>query len=280
LSIELPEAQILAGQMNAALCGKRVMSYRLQNHERLQRIGMINKDERSFGRIIGGVISSAVSRGNTILVALTNGANLILAPEYGGEVLFHKDAGSVPEKYHLRIDFDDSTALTVRLTSMGVINVSMRNDLASSYVYRRDFNPGALSPADAAFTLGAFADLLSAKNTSLKPVLVGMDAVIVGLSNCAFQDVSYRARLHPKRTASALDSPEKRNLYNSIAALINERIVQNGKEGFCDLYGRNGSYVPAMGPNMKGRACPRCGASIEMLRLGGGQVYICPSCQT
>jgi len=280
LSIELPEAQILAGQMNDALCGRRILSYRLQNHERLQRIGMLNKDERSFDLLNGGVISSAMSRGNTILMSLTNGANLILAPEYGGEVFFHKDAVSIPEKYHLRIDFADSTALTVRLTSMGAINVSMHNDLAGSYVYRRDFNPDVLSPADKAFTLGAFANLLSTKSTSLKPVLVGKDAVIVGLSNSAFQDVSYRARLHPKRAASSLDDHEKRNLYDSIAALIKERIVKNGKEGFCDLYGRKGSYVPVMGPNMKGRACPRCGASIEALRLGGGQVYMCPSCQT
>ncbi len=279
MSIELPEAHILANQMSEALHEKRIKSYRLQDHERLQRIGMLNKDERSFDQIIGGTVSSVMSRGNTILVELNNNADLILAPEYGGEISYHASEESVPEKYHLRIDFTDGTALTVRLKSMGIINVAKRNDLGRSYVFKRDFNPSAFSPLDERFAPEIFAELLAANNNSLKPVLVGKNAVIVGLSNSAFQDIIYRAKVHPKRNASGLNALEKRALYDSILILVHERIEHNGKEGFCDLHGRKGGYVPAMGPNMKGRTCPLCGVPIEVLGLGGGQVYICPSCQ-
>lgn len=44
MSVELPEAKILAEQMNLELRGKRVKSYLLKDYERLQRIGMMDKD--------------------------------------------------------------------------------------------------------------------------------------------------------------------------------------------------------------------------------------------
>jgi len=113
----------------------------------------------------------------------------------------------------------------------------------------------------------------------LKSVLVGKDAVVVGLSNSAFQDIIYRARLHPKRKASELSKDERRALYAAISRVLQERIRLNGKDQFYDLYGNQGSYTPAMGPNMKQRNCPVCGGSIETLSLGGGHVYFCPKCQ-
>jgi hypothetical protein len=44
MSIELPEAKILAEQMNKELRGKRIKSCHLQDYVRLQRIGMLDKD--------------------------------------------------------------------------------------------------------------------------------------------------------------------------------------------------------------------------------------------
>jgi formamidopyrimidine-DNA glycosylase len=113
----------------------------------------------------------------------------------------------------------------------------------------------------------------------LKSVLVGKDAVIVGISNSAFQDIIYRAKLHPKRKASELDETEQRNLFNAIKLVIEERIRLNGKEEFHDLYGNKGSYTPAMGSNMKGQKCTMCGNSIEKISIGGGSVYLCLQCQ-
>jgi formamidopyrimidine-DNA glycosylase len=113
----------------------------------------------------------------------------------------------------------------------------------------------------------------------LKSVLVGKDAVVVGLSNSAFQDIIYRARLHPKRKASELKKDERKALFDAIRLLIQERIRLNGKDQFQDLYGNQGGYTPAMGPNMKQQTCPKCGTLIEKLSMGGGHVYLCPNCQ-
>ncbi len=279
MSIELPEARILAEQMNRELRGKHIKSCRLQDYERLQRIGMLDKDTRSFDRLVNGTVESVTSRGNVIRVKLDNGMNLLLAPEYGGRIFYRTSERAVPSKFHLKIDFSDGTVLTVRLTSMGLIQAVKDNELGRSYVFRRDFNPDVLSPTSEEFTLERFSNLLAGNNRMLKSVLVGKDAVVVGLSNSAFQDIIYRAKLHPKRKASELNKDERRALYKAISLVLQERIRLNGKDQFYDLYGNQGSYTPAMGPNMKQRNCPACGSHIEKLSLGGGHVYVCPTCQ-
>ena len=279
MSIELPEAKILAEQMNKALVGKRIKAYHLKDYERLQRIGFMNKDKRAFNQLVNGEVESVVSRGNAIRVKLNNGVNLLLNPEYGGEIFYHTSETSIPEKFHLKVDFSDDTALTVRLTSMGGIHVLKNDDLMHSYIFKRDFNIEVLSPIGEVFTFERFSELLADNNRALKSVLVGKDAVLVGLSNSAFQDILYRARLHPKRKASELNTSERQALYDAIRYMLRERIKLNGKTQFLDLYGNQGGYTPTMGPNMRDQNCPTCGTPIEKLSIGGGHVFLCPKCQ-
>jgi len=279
MSIELPEAKIFAEQMDRALRGKRIKSCQVKDYERLQKIGMLSKDITSFDQLVNGKIESVVSRGNAIRVKLDNGMNLLLAPEYGGKILYHTREKPCPTKFHLKIDFSDGTMLTVRLTSMGLIHAVNDNALERTYVFRRDFNPEMLSPIDEGFTFERFSQLVADNNRMLKSVLVGKDAVLVGLSNSAFQDIVYRAKLHPKRKASELREDARRALYDAVKHVLQERIRLKGKDQFYDLYGHPGGYEPAMGPHMKQQDCPICGTPIEKLSVGGGHVYLCPKGQ-
>jgi formamidopyrimidine-DNA glycosylase len=279
MSIELSEARILALQMEKEIKGKRIKSCQLKDYERLQKIGMLDKDLKSFDQLSNGKIESIISRGNVIHVKLNNGMNLILGPEYGGKIFYHENKGKVPSKFHLRVDFSDDTALTIRLTSIGHFSALKDKDLEKNYIYRRDFNTQVLSPLEDEFTFPSFSKLLADNNRMLKSVLVGKSAILVGLSNSAFQDILYRGKLHPKRKASELNEKEQYALYDSITLLLQERIKLNGKDQFHDLYGTPGGYTPTMGPNLKEQTCPECNTPIEKLSIGGGHVYLCPKCQ-
>jgi len=279
MSIELPEAKILAEQMNRELRGKRIKSYQLRDYERLQKIDFINSDIKSFDQLVNREVKSVTSRGNAIRVELDERMNVILSPEYGGEIFYHARETTVPDRFHLKIDFCDETALTVRLASMGGIQALKDAELMSSYVFRRDFNPEILSPTDENFTFERFSKLLADCNRALKQVLVGKDAIVVGISNSTFQDVIYRAKLHPKRRASELNLDEQKALYDAVKLVLRERIRLNGKSQFFDLYRNQGGYVPAMGPNMKEHNCPVCRNPIRELSLGGGKVFVCTKCQ-
>jgi formamidopyrimidine-DNA glycosylase len=279
MSIELPEVKILTDQMDKQLRGKRVQHAVLKDCEKLQRLGFVNKDAHSFDNLVNGKVESVTSRGNVMVVKLDNEMSLVLAPEYGGIIQYYAKVESVPDKAHLTLGFADGSALTVRLTGMGVINALKDAELERSYVYRRDFSKMPSPIDDKGFTFELFSELLADKNVMLKSVLVGKDAVVVGLGNSAFQDIIYRAKLHPKRKASELNKDESRALYNAIKLVVQERLRLGGKDQFTDLYGKEGRYTPAMGPNMKGQTCPSCGASIEKMSLGGGYTFYCPNCQ-
>ena len=278
MSIELPEAYILAEQMSQELTGKQIKSYDLHNFERLQKIGFLNKNIDEFDFLIDCKIKSIISRGNLIRVALDKGVNLLIGPEYGGIVLYHKEKKNLPEKYHLQINFTDETLLTVRLKGMGLISTVRDNELEHSYLYKRDFSD-VLSPLEDNFTLDHFSELVKSLSRGLKSVLVGRNAVLVGLSNSAFQDIIYRAKLYPKVKGSNLNEQQRKRLYDSIKTVVNERIRLGGKFQFIDLYGNKGQYIPVMGPNMKAKTCVDCDSVIEKLSVGGGQVYYCPHCQ-
>ena len=273
MSFEYPEARLLAGQLDATIRGKKIESYDLKDYEKIHRIGFINRDLDDFKRLVGRTVMGAGSSGNTIRVRLDNGMNLLLAPEYGGVILYHRAGDDA--KHHLRIGFTGGDSLTVRLTSMGVIYAADDDQLNGAYIYRRDYlgapNPGDLTPE-------RFTELITEKSTQLKPLLVGKNAVVSGLSNSAYQDVLYRAGIHPRRKSSELSSSQIDALYDAVKALIEERLRLGGKDEILDLFGKRGGYTPVMGPNMKDRPCPRCGAKVERMALGGGQVHYCPGC--
>jgi formamidopyrimidine-DNA glycosylase len=279
LSIELPEAHILSKQMSQDLVGKEVTDCTLKDYVKFQNLGFINKQSSDFNKLCGGKIQSVVSRGNVIRVKFNNGMNLLLAPEYGGKILYHTKESDAPSKFHLKVRFGDGTVLTVTLTGMGVIHVLADEELENSYVYRRDFSSTTSPMDDKEFTFERFSKELADKKVNVKSVLVGKEAIVVGLGNSAFQDILYRAGIHPKRKAADLAENEKHALYDAIKSFIQQRIKLGGKNQFIDLYGKQGCYIPVMGPNMKDKACPVCGTQVEKLSLSGGQVYICPKCQ-
>ncbi len=278
MSIEIVEANILAKQMKEVLIGKKIDSYHLQNYERMQKVGFLNKNIIDFNQLLNGKITAVIARGNTIRVEFDNNMNLLIAPEYGGEVLFNRDEKGVSSKYHLKIQFNDSTSLTVRIKSMGCILALTNDELASSYMYKRDFLSG-ISPIEDEFTFERFSKKISTLNRNLKTILVGKNSILVGISNSAFQDIIYRAKLFPKKKGSELNIDEKKALFKAINDLILERTELGGKNLFIDLYAKTGKYLPKMGPNMKGQNCSECGTGVEKLSFGGGQIYFCPTCQ-
>ena len=68
MSIELPEARILADQLNDAISGLTIETYDLKDVERMMKMGFINKDLTDFRSILEKSVEKVLSRGNTIRV--------------------------------------------------------------------------------------------------------------------------------------------------------------------------------------------------------------------
>ncbi len=279
VSVELPETQILAEQMTQSILGKKIKSYNLQDYEKLQRVGFINKNLKDFDGLVGCIVKTINHRGNVIRIQMNKKMNLVLCPDYGAEILYHQNKDTLPKKHHLKIEFSDGTFFTIRQTGMGCILAASNNSVDDLYVIKRDFSDTPSPIGEHDFTFERFRDLLDSKGQNVKAAIVGKTAVVVGLSNAAFQEIIYKAGIHPKRSTSTLDDDEKHDLYDAMKQILNARICAGGKDNWRNLFGEPGRHAPVMGPNMKGKDCPECGAAIEMIPHGGGQVYFCPRCQ-
>lgn len=273
----MPEARIFAEQMDEVLPGKTIASVDTKDMENMMKLAVGKEHLFDFDGIVGKTVERVRSRGNTIHVKLSNDHNIVIGPEYGGRVRFLPEGG-IPPKYHLKMVFTDGSILTVRNTGMGVIYALKDDYLPESYLYKRDFLRG-ISPADSEFTWERFNELVGSQQRQLKPLLVGKNAYFTGISNAIFQDVLYRAGVHPKRKAVDLTKKQLRNVFDAIKLVIGERLKHRGKNKFTDIFGNSGRYVAAMGPNMKDKMCPKCDTNIIKISHGGGHVYMCPTCQ-
>jgi formamidopyrimidine-DNA glycosylase len=161
---------------------------------------------------------------------------------------------------------------------MGTLHCATDDGLNRVYVYRRDFSDTP-DPLEEPLTLQTLTRLVAGRHHLLKSVLVGKEAALVGIFNGGFQDIIYRAGLHPRRKASELTSAELQHLRRALQTVIDERLRLGGQTDFVDLYGRPGGYEPAMGPAHKGIACRVCGSLPDELSLGGGRIFYCSPCQ-
>jgi formamidopyrimidine-DNA glycosylase len=279
LSVELPEAVILAEQMTTTLLEKKIKSCEMQDYKKLQKIGFFNKDIKEFDRLIGCKIASIIQRGNVIRIKMNKKMNLVLCPDYGASILYHESEATLPKKHHLKISFTDGSFLTIRQTGMGLIYSAADQEISNLYVVKRDFSDIPSPIGEHEFTFDKFKELLESKNQNIKGAIVGKTAIVVGLSNAAFQEIIYRAGIHPRRNTSTLTDSEKHDVYDAMKEILNARICSGGKDNWINLYGESGRHTLAMGPNMKDKNCPECGARIEKIAHGGGQVFFCPRCQ-
>lgn len=279
VSVELPEAQILAEQMMDTLLEKKIKSVDIKDSDRLRKIGFMNKKIKDYDRLVGCKIKSIEQRGNVIRIQMNKKMNLVLCPDYGANIRFHKEVTTLPKKHHFKAEFIDGTYLTVRQTGMGLVYSATDQEVKDLYVIKRDFSDIPSPVGEHDFTAERFVELLDAKGQNIKAAIVGKTAVVVGLSNAAFQEIIFKAGIHPKRNTSTLTNDEKHSLYDSMKQILNSRICSGGKDNWENLYGQPGRHIPVMGPNMKDKNCPQCNAAIEKIAHGGGQVYFCPRCQ-
>jgi formamidopyrimidine-DNA glycosylase len=137
------------------------------------------------------------------------------------------------------------------------------------------------TPVDPEWTWGYFDQLVTeiaqVKKRSVKGLLT-QEQIIPGLGNSIAQDILFRAGLHPKRLITELKRDERRVLFDTIGAVLNEVIACGGLYDEVDLYGKPGGYVRLMDKNSAGWPCRRCGTTIQKAQFLGGACSFCPQC--
>jgi formamidopyrimidine-DNA glycosylase len=138
-------------------------------------------------------------------------------------------------------------------------------------------------PIDDQMAWQRFAELLIARKTKLKPLLMDQH-FIAGIGNIYSDEILFAAGLRHDRSSDRLTPQEIRRLYRSMVETLQEAIKHRGSsladDQYRDLFGDSGEFQRLHNVyDREGLACPRCRSTIARVRAGGRSSYFCPQCQ-
>ncbi|MER3423684.1 MAG: hypothetical protein C4293_11075 [Nitrospiraceae bacterium] len=126
-----------------------------------------------------------------------------------------------------------------------------------------------------------FRKLVKKRRGRLKSLLMHQQ-VIAGIGNIYANEILFRAKLHPYRTASKLRDRTVRRLYETMQRVLQEAIKYGGSSvrDFIAPDGTEGQFKRHhLVYDKVGQLCPnRCGSTIRRLK-GERSSFYCPSCQ-
>jgi formamidopyrimidine-DNA glycosylase len=275
--IELPEALVIARQMNEELQGKRVAYGNRGNSP--HKFAFSSGSSEEYAAILKDkTIGETTGHGSAILTTIEPDHVLVLGG--GGErILLHQEERTLPKKYQLLLHFTDGTYLTVTISGWGNTMLLPRAKASD----HRHVAISRITPLSEAFTWetfsGLFEEVDEGSSKSIKYFLISEPGVW-GIGNGCLQDILYHARLHPRRKVVDIDEDEQRALYHAIRDTLTQMVKLGGRDSERDLYGNRGGYVRILDSRTKGKPCPECGTTIEKAQYLGGAIYFCPTCQT
>jgi formamidopyrimidine-DNA glycosylase len=124
-----------------------------------------------------------------------------------------------------------------------------------------------LGPDALGVTAGQFNDALQGRRGAIKATLMNQK-IIAGLGNLLADEILWRACINPRRPASSLTAPERRELYGQM-----RRVLRASVRAGC---------VPSRPSWLTGArqqrhpTCPRCHATLCRGRIGGRTTMWCP----
>ena len=268
---ELPEIAKLAGQMRDTLHGKTIQKVILLQ-EKCANVASDVFQKRTVGAKVGDV----KNKGKWIVTSLDNGENILLSLGMGADILFFENEKTEPEKYQVKVLFDDGSGYTARFWWFGKFLLASDKELATE-PNTKDI---AADPFDEKFTLEYFAGILKGKKTQVKAFLMDQKN-IGGIGNMYMHDILFKARLHPQKKISEISEKEIRLLYESITGLMN---LSREKGAFAyenDFFGEKGGFTSNyfLVGYKENQPCPVCGEAIILIKTGSTSTFICPVCQ-
>jgi len=271
--IEIPEACILAQQLNAAVSGKAICNVIAAQSP--HKLAWYSGDPASYAEMLTGKnIGKSVSLGGLVEIQVDD-MDLLFGD--GINLRFHRSKEEQPMKHQLLIELEDSTSISGTVAMYGGMWCFYRGTFDNPYHQGAREKP---SPLEDGFDTNYFTGLLlpGLEKYSLKAFLA-TEQRIPGLGNGVLQDILFNSRLHPKRKVNSLDGFEKENLFKTIKETLVEMVRQGGRDTERDLFGNLGGYTTLMSKNTVGKPCPECSTLIQKQAYMGGSIYFCPDCQ-
>jgi formamidopyrimidine-DNA glycosylase len=269
--IELPEAIVLARQINQTLGGKQIRQA-IANHTP-HKFAWYSGDPAEYNNLLAGkTMGTAVAFGGEVEITV-NGLRLVISVP----LRYHEVGKRLPAKHQLLLEFSDGTAVTGTVQMWGwLLCVREGEKIEFAEYHQGRERPSPLSDAfDQAYFDRLFANCgkLSAK------AFLATEQRIPGLGNGVLQDILWTANIHPRRKLATLSTAEIEQLYHAVKTVLHAMASRGGRDTERDLLGRAGGYQTILSKNSIGTPCPACGTTIKKENYLGGSIYVCEGCQ-
>ena len=272
--IEIPEAVVLAKQLNQAIKGKRIQS--------VTAAGSPHKFAWFFGE---PAEYDALLKGRTIEGAYPYGGRVEIEAE-GGMVLnfcdgvnlrYYGGEDKLPDKHQLLVVFEDASSLVCTIAMYGGILCCKKDEPDDFYSRVAKEKPSPLSDE---FDLAYFYCLFDGKSIKLSAkAFLATEQRIPGLGNGVVQDILLGAKIHPKQKINTLGNAQKELLFESVKNTLSDMVSGGGRDIEKDLFGNPGGYITKLSKANKAMICPVCGGAVRKENYLGGSIYYCGVCQ-
>lgn len=284
---ELPEVETVRRGLSYLIIGKTIAS---EMHNTPKGFPNTEVDVNAF--MLGGTITAIRRRAKVLMIDLSTGYSLLIHLKMTGQLVFvggtrfgagHPNDSLVNElpdtSTRVSITFTDGTQLFFNdQRKFGWMRLMPTSEIPHT-PFMLKVGPEPLSDSFTSDELKA--RLARRPKTNIKAALLDQ-TVIAGVGNIYADESLWGAKIHPQRLVNSLTDQEITELYTEMRAVMNLAVEKGGSSNhtYVNAEGKKGSYMDfARVFRREGLTCPRCGTTIEKLRVAGRGTHICPFCQ-
>lgn len=267
---ELPEVETIRQDLLPRLVG-RTFTGATVTWPNVVRAPSPNEFSR---RLAGQRVCGLSRRGKYLVFCLESGLRLVVHLKLSGALLLREPA-TPPDRFTHTILFLDN-GFELRFSDLRKFGrLWLVPDEAEA--------TGALGPEpfDEAFSLEYMAQRLGKRSIPIKSALLDQ-SFVAGIGNIYADEALFAARIHPARPANTLDMDTLHHLRDAVRMALLKALGNRGTSfsDYRDPDGKEGRNQFAVAVfRQTGKPCPRCGTTIQRIKLGGRSSHFCPSCQ-
>jgi formamidopyrimidine-DNA glycosylase len=270
--LELPEAVVIANQINGSLIGKQIQT--VIANQSPHKFAWFTGDPSIYpAQLEGKKIGPASAYGG--IVEYCAGDRIL---SFSTSMRYYRQGEKWPPKHQLLLEFTDHSAFCATVQMWGAM-----------FCFRQGESGGIIdtvlakekpSPLTDAFDRTYFDNLFDENTPNLSAkAFMATEQRIPGLGNGVLQDILWTARIHPKRKMASLKSAEMDVLYSALRTVLYQMVAEGGRDTERDLFGQPGGYKTILSKNTVGSPCPVCRTTIKKEAYMGGSIYYCTGCQ-
>jgi formamidopyrimidine-DNA glycosylase len=275
---ELPEVETIRRDIDKEFVNKRIKKVDVTGARSVRRHH--NTDD-FVARTEGRKLIGTRRRGKYLLLKLDSGDVMVAHLGMSGQLLRANPKDPVDKHTHVVLSFAAAPQLRfVDPRTFGELFVTAPERLEEEVPELAHLG---FDPIDDQMAWTRFGELLAARRTKLKPLLMDQ-RFIAGIGNMYADEILFAAGLRHDRRSDTLTPQEIRRLYRALVETLQEAIKHRGSsladEQYRDLFGDVGEFQRLHNVyDRVGEACPRCRSTIVRMKTNGRSSFFCPQCQ-